>query len=123
VKDVVGAEDRVNAESRVPYLMVRFGDGMEIALADIGVAFAPVAPPVPQAPLLPPVVCLQDFRAVFAQLQHQALEHPDQKPTRSTLDMMVLALGILEGARRVGFEISGEERALDEVLTALEKRR
>ena len=120
---MVAAEERENGQTHRPYLMLRFGDGHEIALADIGVAFPPVAPAVPQAPALPPVVCLQDFRAVYAQLQHQAIDHPEQKLDRSVLDAMVLGLGILEGARRVGFDISEEERALEAVLSELEKRR
>ena len=123
LKELVAAEERTNAESGMPYLMLRFGDGSEVALAEMGVAFPPVAPNVPQAPELPPVVCLKDFRAVLAHLQHQAVAHREEKLDRSSLDLVVLALGILEGARAVGFEVSEEERALDEVLGGLEKRR
>ena len=123
VRELVAAEERVNAVTRRPYLVLRFGDGHELALADIGLAFPPVAPAVPQAPQLPPVVCFQDFRAALAQLQHQAAAHRDQKLDRAVLDLMVLALGILEGARRVGFDVSDEERALEAVLSELEKRR
>ena len=121
--ELVAAEVRENPQTRQPYLMLGFGDGHEIAIADIGIAFAPVAPAVPQAPELPPVVCLRDFRAAYAQLHHQAVEHPEQKLDRTLLDVMVLALGILEGARRVGFDVSEEERALEAVLTELERRR
>ena len=121
--DLVAAEERENSQTHRSYLTLRFGDGHEIAVADIGVAFPPVAPAVHQAPQLPPVVCLQDFRSAHAQLHHQAVDHPEQKLERATLDVMVLALGILEGARRVGFDISQEERALEAVLSELEKRR
>jgi len=120
--EVVSATERENRETHRPYLLIAFGDGKEIALADVGVAFPPVVPNVLQAPELPGVVCLQDFRLVLDQLQHQAVDHPEQKLARSTLDMMVFALAILEGARRIGFDISEEERVLEKVLAELEKR-
>ena len=121
--DLVAAEERVNSESGGQYLTLGFADGHEIALADIGVAFPAVRPAVPHAPTLPPVVCMQDFRAAYAQLRHHVVDHPDEKPDRSVLDLMVMALAILEGARQVGFDISGEERELDTLLSELEKRR
>ena len=120
--EVVSATERENAQTRRPYLLIGFGDGKEIALADVGVAFPPVVPNVPQTPELPGVVCLQDFRLVLDQLQHQALDHPEQKLQRATLDLMVFALAILEGARRIGFDVSEEERLLEQTLTELEKR-
>lgn len=122
-KELTEVLERVNAETNEPYLLVEFGDGRELALGSMGVAFPPVAPDVPQAPPLPPVVCLADFGAVFGQLQHVAVAHRDQKLDRTGLDMMMLALGILDGARRVGFDVGEEERALEAVLTELERRR
>lgn len=124
VEGLVAAELRTNKETGGEYLMLGFGDGHEIAVADIGVAFPAVAPKAfPQAPTLPPVVCWQDYRAAYARLNHYVVDHPDQKPDRSVMDLMILALGILEGARVAGFDISKEERELDAVLTELEKRR
>ncbi|HEY3450442.1 MAG TPA: hypothetical protein VGK67_29070 [Myxococcales bacterium] len=123
LSELVAVEERPNSQSGVPYLMLGFGDGHEIAIADIGIAFAAVTPAVPHAPTLPPVVCMQDFLAAYAQLRHHVVDHPDEKPDRSVLDLMVLALGILEGARVAGFDISREERELDAVLSELEKRR
>ncbi|MGC4116238.1 MAG: hypothetical protein QM765_17000 [Myxococcales bacterium] len=124
VTDLVTVEERPNSQTGMPYLLLGFGDGREIAIADIGIAFPAVTPSgVPQAPTLPPVVCFQDYRAAYAQLRHHVDDHPDEKPDRSVLDLMMLALGILEGARVAGFDISREERELEAVLTELEKRR
>lgn len=123
LRELVSVAERQNLQTGQPYLLLELGDGRELALAEMGVAFPPIAPQVPQAPPLPPVVCLKDFAAVLAQLQHLAFEHPEEKLDRTGLDLMVLGLGILQGARHLGFDIGEEERALDAVLTALEKRR
>ncbi len=121
---LVAAEERTNTQTGAPYLMLGFGDGHEIAVADLGIAFPAATPAaLPQAPTLPPVVCLQDYRAAHAQLRHYVVDHPGERPDRSVLDLMALALGILEGARVAGFDVSSEERELDAVLTELEKRR
>ena len=123
VQGLVAVEERANVVSGAPYMFVELGDGRQLALCEAGVAFPPAPPPLPQAPQLPPVVCLADYRVVLAQLRHQALDHPEAKMERAVVDLMAAALGILEGARRAGFEISQEERELEAVLSELEKRR
>jgi hypothetical protein len=121
---VAGASEvleRTNAQTGRPYLLVELEDGREFALCDAGIAFAPVRPG--GGPELPSVVCLKDFGTVRDRVAHQLFGHRDEKPGRETLDAVMLALGILEGARRVGFDISVEERDLELLLTELERRR
>lgn len=120
--EVVGVAERLNAQTGRPYLVVVLGGGGQLALADAGIAFPPLAQPIPQAPPMPPVVCLGDFAAALGRLRHQVFGHPDQKPDRTTLDLVALCLGILGGARQVGFDVAVEERALEPVLEELEKR-
>jgi hypothetical protein len=123
VSELQAVVERQNAQTGEPYLLLELGDGRELALCQAGIAFPPLAPSVPQAPELPQVVCLKDFAAAYAQLRHQALDHPDYRLDHTGLDLMVLALGILGGARRAGFEVTQEERELEAVLDVLEKRR
>ncbi len=121
--ELTEAVERQNTTMEEPYLLVELGDGREVALSSMGFAFAPISPNVPQAPPIPPVVCLADFRTIQEKLRHQAFDHPEEKLSRTVLDLMVLALGILEGARHIGLDISHEERQLEAVLGELEKRR
>jgi hypothetical protein len=123
LREVVEISERANAVRGEPYLLVELGDGRQFALADIGVAFPPVMPNVPQAPEMPQVVCLRDFHTVHGQLEHMIYAHPEERPPREALDMVALALAILEGARHIGYDISDEERALEALLSEIERRR
>ncbi len=121
--EMTQAVARTNSQTGHPYLLIELGDGRELALCDAGIAFPPVAPAVPQAPEMPPVTCLSDFAQLTSHLSHLLYGHPDDKPGRETLDIVAVCLGILDGARRVGFDISREEKQLDQLLEELEKRK
>ena len=122
VREIAGVVERQNAVTGQPYLLVELGDGRELALAEAGIAFPPSVPAVPQAPTMPPVVCMRDFDALQRQLARALAEQPEGRPPREVLDAVAVGIGILEGARRIGLDISEEERRLDGLLGELERR-
>jgi hypothetical protein len=117
------AVERRNTESGAPYLVLVRDDGLQLALADVGVAFAPLAPGGVPLPDLPPVVCLRDCSRTAAQLTHFLLDHPDEEPTREHLLMLFFCMAVLAGARAAGFEVAPEERELERILNEIEARK
>ncbi len=120
--DATTIEERTNRELGGTYLVVAFADGRVLALAPAGVAFAPDTTSTGPLVSLPSAVAFRDFTAVTGKLRHILLDHPDEPPTREEVDMAMFCLALLDGARRVGFEVGREERELDELLTLLESR-
>ena len=48
--------------------------------------------------------------------------HQDEPPPRECLDLVMICIAILDGARLVGFDVSDLEGELDKALRELEKR-
>lgn len=115
--------ERKNAESGAPYLVLVRDDGLQLALADVGVAFAPLAPGGVPLPDLPPVVCLRDHATTAGRLTHFLLDHPDEEPSREHLLMLFFCMAVLAGARAAGFDVAPEERELERILNEIEARK
>lgn len=122
LSEVMEAHELTNERTGRPYLLIELGDQRELAVCDAGIAFAPQSQGA-DTPELPPVVCLKDFRTVRDSIAHALFGHRDQKPGREVVEAVMLALGILGGARRLGFDVGTEERDLELLLTELENRR
>lgn len=116
-------EERLDTGTRRPYLAVRRDDGRELALADAGVAFAPVTASTGPVEGLPGAVCLGDLAAAEGRLSHFLAGHPGEAPSREHVSLFLFCLAVLDGARAVGFDVSGDERRLDALLAELERRR
>jgi len=71
---------------------------------------------------LPAVVCLKDFFTLKQRVDHYLYEHPDEAPPRECLDLIMICIAILDGARAVGFEVGDLEGELEKSLNELEKR-
>jgi hypothetical protein len=121
--EITQVSPRMNAQTQRPYLLLQLVDQRELALCDAGIAFPPVAPVDAGGPGLPPVVCLKDYQTVRDAIAHALFGHPGEQPGREAVEAVMLAIAILEGARRIGFEVGEEERELDLLLTELERRR
>ncbi|HTN54138.1 MAG TPA: hypothetical protein VML50_17145 [Anaeromyxobacter sp.] len=119
---VARAEERVDARTRRPYLVLSLDDGTEIALADQGIAFAPraVAGGAPEG--LPAAVCFRDLSQAESQLSHFLLHHPEEPADRSHLAIFLFCLAVVAGARAAGFDVAPEERRLEGLLAELEAR-
>ncbi len=122
VKDLVSVEQRAKAGTPEPYLALTYGDGRQLALADVGIAFAPDTRNTGELPDLPPVVCFRDYATLLGRLKHELYGHVDREPARATVALVMSCLAILDGARRLGFDVGREEEELETHLAELEKR-
>jgi hypothetical protein len=120
---VAWLEERTDADSGRPYLALALGDGASLALADQGLAFAPLTGSTGPLPGLPGAVCLRDLQAAEGRLTHFLLDHPADPPDRSHLEAFFFCLAVLDGARAVGFDVGPEERRLERILKELEARK
>ncbi len=120
---VAWLEERTDADSGRPYLAVALGDGGSLALADQGLAFAPLTTSTGPIPGLPRAVCMCDLEAAEGRLVHFLRDHPDDPPEGGHLDAFVFCLAVVDGARAVGFDVGPEERRLERILNELERRR
>ncbi len=120
---VAAVEERTDAQSGRLYLAIRREDGAEIALADAGIAFAPVTAATGPLPGLPRAVCFRDLAAAEARLGHFLVDHPGEPPSRAHLDLLFFCLAAVDGARAAGFDVAPEERRLERLLGEIEARR
>jgi hypothetical protein len=120
---VAGVDERREGGSQRPYLAIRLDDGAELALADAGVAFAPVTTATGPLGGLPQAVCFRDLGAAEARLAHFLDGHPGEPPSREHVSLFMFCLAVVDGARAAGFDVSAEERRLDALLARLEGRR
>jgi hypothetical protein len=120
---VAGVEERLDRQTRRPYLALRLDDGTELALADAGIAFAPATAATGPLPGLPAVVTFRDLAAAEDRVAHALEHHPDEPPDRGHVALLLFCLAVVDGARAVGFDVSAEERRLERLLGELEVRR
>ena len=121
--DVTGFEEKIHPETGEPYLVLMFEQGGQIALVDPGgVAFAPSTVNSGPVENLPPVVCLKDFFTLKQRVDHYLYDHPNEAPPRECLDLIMICIAILDGARAMGFEVGDLEGELEKSLNEVEKR-
>jgi hypothetical protein len=117
-------EERRHPETNDTYLVLLFENGTQIALVDPGgVAFAPLE--VNTGPLrdLPRVTCLRDFYTLKQRLDHFLYAHGDEPPPRECLELVMISIAILDGARAVGFAVGDLEEELDKALREIERHK
>jgi hypothetical protein len=120
---VAWLEERTDTDTGRPYLALALGDGASLALADQGLAFAPLTASTGPLPDLPRAVCHRDLQAAEGRLTHFLLDHPDEPPERGHLETFFFCLAVVDGARAVGFDVGPEERRLERILNELEVRK
>ena len=120
---IEGLVEARNRDSGAPYLVLLRDDGRQVILADVGIAFEPLAAATGPLPGLPPVVCFRDFAATAGRIEHLLVDHPGEPVTRDHLDLFLFLVAVVDGARAVGFEVSAEERRLERILGEIEARR
>ena len=116
-------EERLDSGTRRPYLAIRLDDGRELALADAGVAFAPVIDATGPVDGLPGTVCFRDLSGAEERLAHFLADHAGEPPAREHVSLFLFCLAVVDGARAAGFDVSREERRLEQLLAQLEARR
>jgi hypothetical protein len=117
--DLADAVIRRTSLRPAPYLVLVFQDGRQVALADVGFAFAPSTASTGPLPDLPQTFCFRDFRHLSQGIEAILAEEGRE---REALSAVLLAIALLDGARIVGFEVGREERTLMGLLGRLEER-
>jgi hypothetical protein len=120
---VAAVEERPHAAGGRAYVAVRLDSGTEIAIADPGIAFAPVTAATGPLEGLPPAVCFRDLAAAEGHLEHFLVDHPGERAERAHVSLFLFCVAVVDGARAAGFEVSAEERRLERLLGELEARR
>jgi hypothetical protein len=121
--DLKAFEEKIHPETQEPYLVLFFESGLQLALVDPGgVAFAPSTENSGPIESLPQVVCLRDFLTLKKRIDHYLYDHPDQPPPRECLDMVMICIATLDGARALGFDVSDLEGELEKSLREIERR-
>ena len=120
---VVAFEEKVHPETNDIYLILFFENGNQIALVEPGgVAFTPSTANSGPVENLPPAVCLRDFLTLKQRVDHYLYDHPNDPPPRETLDMLMIGIATLDGARAIGFEVGDLEKELEKSLNEVERR-
>lgn len=116
-------EEKVHPETQEPYLVLLFDDGTQLALVDPGgVAFAPSLANSGPVENLPAVVCLRDFLTLKQRVDHYLYDHSDEPPPRECLNLIMICIATLDGARAVGFDVGDLEGELEKSLDEVERR-
>src|SRR4051812_12310029 len=122
-RELKGFEEKTHPETKDTYLVFLFEDGRQIALVDPGgVAFEPSTANTGPLKDLPPVVCLRDFLTLKQRVDHYLYSHPDEPPPKEALDLVMISIAILDGARAIGFDVAEIEGELEKSLHELERR-
>ena len=120
--DFAWGEIALVEEARIPqleskYLRVLLEDGRSFAVAGMGFVFAPSFASTGPLPDCPETACFADFYKLKAHLDHLVSEENREK---EALQVLMVLLAYLDGARAVGLDVGEEERHLEESLKLLE---
>lgn len=111
--------ERSTAQHPQAYLVLIFQDGRQIALAEVGFAFAPATHNSGALPELPQTFCFRDFATLTQGVS--ALAGQEGREAEAVRALLA-AIALVDGARAAGFEVGREERTLEELLARLEER-
>lgn len=117
--ELAQVEEKSTPLRPAPYLVLVFHDGRQVALADVGFAFAPSTASTGPLPDLPSVVCFRDFAHLAQGIEALLAEKGREK---EALGAVLVSIALLDGARAAGLPVGREERRLDALLRALEER-
>jgi len=121
--DLKDFEEKIHPETKDHYLVLLFENDTQMALVDPGgIAFAPSTENTGALRDLPPVVCLKDFFTLKGRVDHYLYDHPDEPPPRECLDLVMICVATLDGARAVGFDVGDLEGELEKSLNEIERR-
>lgn len=116
-------EEKLHPDTQESYLVLQFEDNKQIALIDPGgIAFTPSVVNSGPVENLPAVVCLRDFLTLKRRVDHYLYDHPDEPPPRESLNLIMICIAILDGARAIGLDVGDLEGELENSLNEVERR-
>jgi hypothetical protein len=117
-------EEKLHPETKDSYLVLLFENGAQVALVDPGgIAFAPSTENTGPLQDLPSAVCLKDFFTLKGRIDHYLYDHPDEPPPKESLNLVMICIATLDGARVAGFDVGDLEGDLEKSLNEIERRR
>ena len=123
-RELTAFEEKIHPETKDPYIVLLFESGNQLALVDPGgIAFAPAAENTGPLQNLPPVVCLRDFFTLKNRVDHYLYDHAGEPPPGECLDLVMICIATLDGARKVGFDVEDLEGELEKSLDEIERRK
>ncbi len=116
--DIERLEEKTNAaQPGQGYLVLLFSNGHQLALSLQGLVFPPDFTHSGPIPLPSPVYCMQDFNNILNRLRHVAAE---EERKQEALDLILVLIAILDGAKAVGLNVDAESRTVEGILATLE---
>lgn len=104
-------------QNQESYLILLFDSGSQLVLSQQGFAFSPDFTNTGPIPLPSQVYCMRDFQDLFHKMEHIASE---EDRGREALDLIMILISLLDGARQVGLEVSVETTSVETILSQLE---
>ena len=109
-----------NALTGADYLVLRLESAPPLALADAGFVFPLDTRNTGELPGAPATMSFRDYRRLHRHLRHLVETQADSEHRREALDVTLLLIASLDGARAVGLPTQAEEAELEPVIRRLE---
>jgi len=115
---IAALEEKKNSELiGQTYMVILFEEGTQLVLSHQGFAFAPDFSNTGPIPVPSQVFCLQDIYHFLNNLQ---VVMEDENRRKEALEITMLLIALLDGARLVGIEMGKEEQQVDTMLKKIE---
>ena len=117
---VLDIESQRNWNTGADYLLLALAERPALALADVGFVFELDTRNTGALASAPPTMSFRDYQRLLGHLLHliDSQEQPEKR--REALDITMVLIASLDGARAVGLPVEIEEAALEQLIRRLE---
>jgi hypothetical protein len=116
IRDVVHKQNALKPNE--DYLVILMESGQQLVLAPQGFVFPPDFTNTGPLPLPSQVYCLRDYQDLYEKLKWVSGE-ADRR--REVLDLIMILIALLDGARGVGLEVDQETQDVEAILNQIER--
>ena len=102
------------------YLVLRFDSLPPLAIADAGFVFALDTRSTGELAGAPATMSFRDYRRLYRHLLHLVESQSEGEHRREALDVTMILIASLDGARAVGLSTQAEEPELEAIIRRLE---
>jgi hypothetical protein len=117
---VVDVESRRNWSTGAEYLALQLVERPPLALADVGFVFELDSRNTGPLANAPATMSCRDYQRLLGHLLHLVDAQAQPERRREALDIAMVLIASLDGARAVGLPIEAEEAALEPLIRRLE---